>query len=163
MVLSSQDVSRKKRILVITGTTGFDSLVRNIDEDRSLEQDFDIVLQTGDGSYIPKYKPSFKFDKMIMNTLQDYDFFITHAGAGTVYHLLENQKRLLVVPNTDRADKHQVELAQHVNFQQLCSVCFHVQEISSFIKNIEYKTQHLKSYNKMEFNAAQNILNYIYE
>lgn len=162
-MLSSPGVFNKQRILVITGTTGFDSLVRYIDEDRDLELQYEFVLQTGDGSYQPQYKRYFTFDKHLKASLDQYDFFITHAGAGSIFMLLEQQKRVLVVPNTERADKHQIELAQYVQAQRLCAVCFDVPQVTQVIRDIDKKTQHLKPYKKVEFNAVKDVLRYIYE
>ncbi len=71
-MLNSQVVSKKNRVLVITGTTGFDSLVRKIDESRELEKGYDITLQTGEGAYQPKHKPSFDFDKGLKDRLHEY-------------------------------------------------------------------------------------------
>ena len=153
----------KTRVLVITGTTGFDSLIKEIDECRELEKNFEFVLQTGDGKYLPKFKKFIDFDKTLSKKLNDYDFFITHAGAGTIFMLLEQGKRVLVVPNTDRADKHQLELAQYVSSSQLCAVCLNVKEVVSFINEIDMKTAQLMPYEKKEFNATREILRYIYE
>ncbi|WMP16165.1 PssE/Cps14G family polysaccharide biosynthesis glycosyltransferase [Thiothrix lacustris] len=163
MTLSLQDASKKPRILVITGTTGFDSLVRKIDESRELEAAYDITLQTGEGVYKPKNKPSFDFDRGLKDHLAEYDFFITHAGAGTIFMLLEQKKRVLVVPNTERADKHQAELAQYVKSQNLCAVCQNVQGIAQAINTIDSSTENLQPYEKVEFNAVQEVLRYIYE
>ncbi|MEB4592643.1 PssE/Cps14G family polysaccharide biosynthesis glycosyltransferase [Candidatus Thiothrix sp. Deng01] len=158
-----QGASKRKRILVITGTTGFDSLVRNIDENRELEGGFDITLQTGDGAYKPRYKSFFDFDKGLKNRLSEYDFFITHAGAGTIFMLLEQKMRVLVVPNTERADKHQIELAQYVKSNNLCAVCQNVSDVAMAITEIDRTTQNLQPYEKVEFNAVRDLLRYIYE
>lgn len=160
---SSQDVSRKQRILVITGTTGFDSLLRHIDESRELENKYDIILQTGESTYQPKYKACFDFDKGLKDKLDEYDFFITHAGAGTIFMLLEHKKRVLVVPNTERADKHQIELAQYVKSNNLCAVCQNVADVAQAINEIDSRTQNLQPYAKLEFNAVRDVLRYIYE
>lgn len=153
----------KKRILVITGTTGFDSLVQAIDENRELDSMYDIVLQIGEGNYKPKYKEFFAFDRDLKEKISEYDFFITHAGAGTIFMLLEHGKRVLVVPNTERADKHQIELAEYVRSSHLCAICPDVRDIAQCILNINYATSNLHTYQKKEFNAAREILNYIYE
>lgn len=158
-----QGAYNKRRILVITGTTGFDSLIRNIDENREIENKYDIVLQTGEGLYQPRYKQCFAFDRELNDKLSDYDFFITHAGAGTIFMLLERGKRVLVVPNTDRADKHQLELANYVGSSQLCAVCMNVGDVVEHIENIEFSTSGLNTYKKKEFSAAREILSYIYE
>jgi beta-1,4-N-acetylglucosaminyltransferase len=163
VTLNLQDASKKTRVLVITGTTGFDSLVRKIDESRELEKRYDITLQTGEGAYKPQYKASFDFDKGLKDRLAEYDFFITHAGAGTIFMLLEQKKRVLVVPNTERADKHQTELAQYVKSQNLCAVCPDVQGVAEAISVIDNSTQNLQPYEKVEFNAVREVLRYIYE
>ncbi|MBU0656924.1 MAG: hypothetical protein KJ914_17515 [Gammaproteobacteria bacterium] len=162
-MLNLQDVYNRKRVLVITGTTGFDSLIQAIDENRELENAYDIVLQIGEGTYKPKHKTYFEFDNQLKQKISEYDFFITHAGAGTIFMLLEYGKRVLVVPNTDRADKHQIELAQYVGSSHLCAVCPDVASIAEHIENINFTTSGLHSYEKKEFSAAREILNYIYE
>ncbi|MEN9501422.1 MAG: hypothetical protein RI964_707 [Pseudomonadota bacterium] len=158
-----QEDCKKQRILVITGTTGFDSLIKNIDECRELEHNYEFVLQIGEGKYLPKFKKFIQFDKTLNKKLDDYDFFITHAGAGTIFMLLEQRKRVLVVPNTDRADKHQLELANYVLSSQLCAVCLNVNDIVPYIDDIDVKTARLMPYEKKEFNATREILRYIYE
>ncbi len=160
---SQADCNRKQRVLVITGTTGFDSLIKCIDERRELEEGYEFVLQTGEGEYVPKFKKFFQFDKSLSEKINHYDFFITHAGAGTIFMLLERKKRVLVVPNTDRADKHQLELAQYVRSSQLCAVCLNVNEVPQYITQIDAKTSDLMPYEKKEFNATREILRYIYE
>jgi beta-1,4-N-acetylglucosaminyltransferase len=77
--------------------------------------------------------------------------------------LLEQKKRVLVVPNTERADKHQTELAQYVKSQNLCAVCEDVQSIAQAISVIDQSTQNLQPYEKVEFNAVRDVLRYIYE
>lgn len=159
---SSQDVSRKLRILVMTGTTGFDSLVRVIDLDRDLESLADIVIQVGHGKYLPVNKSFFIFDENIKDKLEGYHFFVTHAGAGSIFTLLEQGKRALVVPNTERADKHQVELVKYVQDNQLCAVCWDVREVPQVVREIEVRTRHLQAYQKHEFGAVNQLLDYIY-
>lgn len=157
---NSQAASDKVRILVITGTTGFESLLRNIDECRELEQDYELVLQTGGSEYQPQYKAYFSFDQNLQGSLDQYDFFITHAGAGSIFMLLEHERRVLVVPNTEREDKHQLELANYVRDQGLCAVC-DVADVAEVIKEIKMRTAGLKPYKKVEFHATQDILDYI--
>lgn len=159
---SLPDACNKRRILVITGTTGFDSLVKTIDEARGLESDYDITLQIGEGRYTPRYKKFFDFDRHLKLKLCAYDFFITHAGAGTLFTLLEQGRRVLVVPNTERADKHQRELAAYVGLQGWCAVCNEVSDVVQCIADIEHQTDQLRTYAKVEFNAEHEILRYIY-
>ncbi|EIJ34380.1 PssE/Cps14G family polysaccharide biosynthesis glycosyltransferase [Thiothrix nivea] len=161
-MLNSQGVYNKKRILVITGTTGFDSLVKSIDAARELENDYEIVLQTGEGKYLPCHKKYFAFDADLKQKLGDYDYFVTHAGAGTIFMLLEYRKPVLVVPNTERADKHQTELAGYVGSNSLCAVCDKVEHVADSIQNIAQLTANLRPYAKVEFFAARDILDYIY-
>lgn len=107
------------RVLVTVGTTSFDSLIRVLDQQ---SDKIEYVFQTATGKYCAKFHKSEKFINDIDSLYGKYDLIITHAGAGTVYKLLDDVIPFIVVPNTERSDKHQLELAQFVNIHSFAKV-----------------------------------------
>lgn len=106
-----------KRIFVTVGTTPFPRLINAASV---LQGRYECYYQTGDVELPPQY---FKFLVNIESHVKAADLVICHCGAGTVYALLEQRKRILVVPNLDRSDKHQLELAEYVDRENLGQVC----------------------------------------
>ncbi|NMU71939.1 glycosyltransferase, partial [Vibrio parahaemolyticus] len=102
-------------ILVTVGTTAFDVLITVIDESFKHDQSVNIIAQISSSSnYTPKYIESFEFSDDFDSFVESADIIITHAGAGSVYSMLEKGKKLVVVPNLTRVDDHQLELAKYV-------------------------------------------------
>jgi len=96
------------KVLVTVGTTAFDSMIEYLD----VNFDFNnAIFQIGPGTYFPTKHPFIKFQRNLENDYVNFDIIITHAGAGTVYACLERKKKLIVVPNLERVDSHQLELA----------------------------------------------------
>ncbi|MEZ8018169.1 PssE/Cps14G family polysaccharide biosynthesis glycosyltransferase [Vibrio splendidus] len=121
-------------ILVTVGTTAFDELIAVIDEKFEGDKSVDIVAQTSSSSiYTPKNFESFRFSDDFQSYVDSADLIVTHAGAGSVYSMLENRKKLVVVPNLTRADNHQIELAQYVQENNFAVSCFDLAELQSCI------------------------------
>lgn len=102
-----------KNVLVTVGTTPFDSLFRAI-ETCELPADWNVECQIASGDYTPTNFNWFRFHENFDEKLVKADFVISHAGAGTVFQLLELGKKCIVVANLERKDKHQQELSQYV-------------------------------------------------
>jgi beta-1,4-N-acetylglucosaminyltransferase len=120
------------KIFVTVGTTPFDTLIRFCDE--NLDSSLAITMQiSNDASYIPKRFDHIKFTKDIISSYQSADLVITHAGAGTIFTLLEMRKRIIVVPNLDRDDSHQKDLAGVVEKRNWGLVCWHYQDLPELI------------------------------
>ena len=98
------------KVFVTVGTTRFPSLIRYFDQPSRSE----IVLQTADPGYQPKHVTAFDFTGDVRRYHEWADVIVTHAGAGSVYDLLERKRRIVVVPNLERSDKHQLDLARYV-------------------------------------------------
>jgi len=98
------------KILVTVGTTPFVPLTEYFDRQVA---GLKTKIQCGDGP-LPSDVDGFRFSKEIEKEIDNADLVVTHAGAGSVYKLLEKQKPLLVVPNLERRDQHQAELANYV-------------------------------------------------
>ncbi|PMJ38246.1 hypothetical protein BCU24_21110 [Vibrio cyclitrophicus] len=99
-------------IFVTVGTTPFNSLVKFVDGISN--QKYDIKMQISNGTYKPENHSFFSFDKDIDKYYHDADVILTHAGAGSIYKLLEMNKKIIVFPNTDRQDLHQFDIARYV-------------------------------------------------
>ena len=83
-------------ILVTDGTTAFDELIAVIDEKFEGDKSVDIVAQTSSSSiYTPKNFESFRFSDDFQSYVDSADLIVTHAGAGSVYSMLENRKKLV--------------------------------------------------------------------
>ncbi len=99
------------RVLVTVGTTTFPSLVRYFDRPAPC---CDVVIQHADPARTLRHARGFAFSDQLQEWYAWADVVVTHAGAGTVYALLEARRRVVVVPNLERVDKHQRDLASHV-------------------------------------------------
>jgi beta-1,4-N-acetylglucosaminyltransferase len=120
------------RVFITVGTTPFDSLIRFCDE--NLDQALAITMQISkDATYIPKRFDHITFTSDIHSCYQSADLVVTHAGAGTIFTLLEMRKRIIVVPNLDRVDSHQKDLAGVVERKQWGQVCWRFQDISELL------------------------------
>lgn len=120
------------KILITVGTTPFDSLIRFCDE--NLDMSLDVTMQISIGaSYIPKRFVCFKFANDILKHYREADVVITHAGAGTIFTLLEMGKRIVVFPNLDRDDRHQQDLAAVVGHRRWGIVCWRFEDLPEII------------------------------
>jgi beta-1,4-N-acetylglucosaminyltransferase len=136
------------KIFITVGTTPFDALIRFCDE--NLDAALVVTMQiSNDASYIPKRFDSFKFTKDIISCYQDADIIITHAGAGTIFTLLEMGKRIIVVPNLDRDDSHQKDLAGVVERNKWGLVCWSNQDLAELVMSAQHFT--MTPYQRQEF------------
>ena len=116
------------KVFVTTGTTDFTQLIEAV---LTLSDDYEVVVQTPT-TY--KNTPNCRFFDFVKNIADYYqwaDIIITHAGAGSVYKLLELEKKILVVPNLTRKDKHQSQLANYVRDNNYGGVCFDLNTLAS--------------------------------
>lgn len=113
-------------LLVTVGTTPFDSLIRELDiligqgrHGSNLRARFQVSAAA---TYFPVNGTWIRFSSEIRDEYQQADIVVCHAGAGTVFTLLEMQKRIVVVPNISRRDKHQLDIATWVDSNQYALV-----------------------------------------
>ncbi len=116
------------KIFVTVGNSRYDSLVQAIDTYLANNQ-YDVTIQIADGGYIPQNHDYIRYTEDIEKYFDEADLVITHAGAGTVFHLLESQKNMLVIPNQERLDKHQLDLTDYLRRNNLAIVCYQLQKI----------------------------------
>ncbi|MGD8117108.1 PssE/Cps14G family polysaccharide biosynthesis glycosyltransferase [Vibrio sp. TRT 29B02] len=126
------------KILITVGTTAFDKLIEAIDRSFDCDNTVSIIAQVSShSSYTPKNFQSFAFSDEFQSYVDVADIVVTHAGAGSVYSMLESGKKLVVVPNLTRADDHQLELARYVEHNHFAVSCFDLNDIRGCISLAE--------------------------
>jgi UDP-N-acetylglucosamine transferase subunit ALG13 len=138
------------KIFVTVGTTSFNSLIRFIDESFDKKQ-YEIIFQIAEGKFHPENFQYFKFSGNIEQYYTDCDIVITHAGAGSIYRLLELKKKIIIVPNLERIDKHQIEIAEYMKEKEHALVCMELIELQSVINRI--MNTELKEFKREDFFA----------
>lgn len=147
------------KLLVTVGTTKFDSLIRAVDHVLDGYAKCDSVFQIADGEYIPKNGQYFDYIENIEQHYNPSDLVITHAGAGTIYRLLELDKKIIVVPNLDRVDKHQVDIS---NFMELGGHLLVARNVDSIADCMEKSREFAPvRFHKVGFFKAKNIADFI--
>lgn len=147
------------KILVTVGTTRFDSLITAVETSQFL-QSHEVTVQCANGQKSKNFDCT-EFIEDIDAAYQQADLIITHAGAGSVFRLLEAGQRILVVPNLEREDDHQKELAQFVDDSQYGLVCYDLARLDETLHRAA--TFSAEPYKKTEFHAAQEIVEWIKE
>lgn len=137
------------KILVTVGTTSFDTLIQFLDEFKSSYQ-YDFIFQIADGIYIPKNHEYFRFDNNLWEKYKDI-FVITHCGAGSFYYLLEQRIKFIGVPNLERVDQHQTDIANFVRNENLSTICFDFEELGQELSSQHFLSFVSKSYEKDSF------------
>tara|TARA_Y100000588_G_scaffold154897_1_gene168939 strand:+ start:11582 stop:12040 length:459 start_codon:yes stop_codon:yes gene_type:complete len=146
-------------ILITVGTTSFDSLVRHVDSLASELDNINLTFQIAGGDYVPRYGIFFEFSKEIESYYKDSDLIITHAGAGTIYRLLELGKKFIIVPNMERVDKHQSDIADYMEQNSHALV---LKDFSQLPELIELaKVFNFKTYAKERFFVGKSIADFI--
>lgn len=148
-----------KKVLVTVGTTSFDSLFKCLDK-CAIPSDWKLECQIANGDYHPKSGTWFNFDSTFEHKLVDSDFVITHAGAGTVYRLLELGKTCIVVANLERKDQHQKELTQFVREHNYALGIESLGDLQSAIDALARFTP--ATYKKTPFFFADKLQQHIY-
>lgn len=141
-------------IFVTVGHTHYDSLFRSIDQYLSPEQ-YLVTNQIADGAYSPKQHEFFRFVDSTSELIDQADIVVTHAGAGSVFNLLEAGKKVVVVPNFERVDKHQEDLASFVENNKYGCVCWDLSQIEKCI--VTAKTNDFNMYKRTPFSGYSTI------
>lgn len=101
------------RIFLTVGTTPFDDLIRVCDKELSTAHK--VVMQISPyATYKPINFPYFEYGSDIDSYIEDAEIIISHAGAGSVYSILEKRKRAIFVPNFRMKDDHQEDICRYV-------------------------------------------------
>jgi beta-1,4-N-acetylglucosaminyltransferase len=144
------------KFVTTVGTTGFDSLIRKIDALASKFSEHVFLSQIGPGIFQPINHPYIVYEDDFFARHPDA-VLITHCGAGTVYDLLETKRRFIAVPNLERADPHQIELAQFLQRNSYAPVCFEVDDLSEVFETRAWETFLFSAYEKKPFFRADEL------
>lgn len=136
------------KVFVTVGTTPFDDLIKYLDD-----QDWngvEIIAQISEkATFKPKNIEWFEFCDNIDFYYKNYNVIISHAGAGSVYKLLELNKKCIFVPNTSMKDNHQEDICRFLSENNFAEILR--------LKNKEQKTKELiEKTVKTEFNSYTN-------
>lgn len=151
------DTATACKVLVTAGTTGFDALIEAVDR---LGRK-DVVFQIGPGTYIPQSGQHFRFRHNLQAEAKDYELIVSHAGAGTVYAALESGWNLIVVPNLQRHDKHQRELAAYLEQNHLSRVCWDLAALGACIDDALQDHSDTLHYVKEPFRLPDHLLHWL--
>jgi beta-1,4-N-acetylglucosaminyltransferase len=126
------------KIFITVGTTKFDSLIEYLDN--NLNKEDDILFQIAEGKYQPKNFKFINYTTEINNLYKEYDYIITHAGSSSIYKLLKLRKKMIIVPNLERIDKHQLDIAHFVDTQNYAVCCQDFEKIIPTLKKLPSST-----------------------
>ncbi|MCV2883272.1 hypothetical protein OE749_01005 [Aestuariibacter sp. AA17] len=143
-------------IFVTVGTTCFDELIGYMDV-LAKHYEHQIILQTGPSTYIPSNASYFDFTNDIEAMYDKADIIVSHAGAGSTYKLLELEKPLILVPNLERVDKHQSDIATFMENNRHALVAWEYVQIPKMIDKIVQNTVVLKPFKKKAFFAQERL------
>ena len=143
----------KNKVLITTGTTEFKSLMEKA---ISLHRNntFEITLQCPT-IINEEGMNTFQFTKNIDSYYKNADIIVSHAGAGSCYNLLEMGIQPIVIPNMERRDKHQAQLAKYLEEKNYCLVCWDLKNLENLI--LSFNKQNFSNYTKTPFSKAEDI------
>ena len=123
-------------IFVTTGSTLFDELFDHVDSlPSSIRQR--ITCQTGPSKKKPNVYKNIQFVDNIDEYYHSSNIVVCHAGAGTVFRLLELNKKIIVIPNLSRIDNHQIDLANFIRINNLGLVLNDLTDLSESLVSIQ--------------------------
>lgn len=111
-----------KSIFITVGTTPFDELIKFCDENIDISK-FEVLAQVSSSAiYKPKNIESIDFTNNVQELYNNTDIIISHAGAGSVYNLLELNKKIIFVPNFTMKDNHQKDICRFIKDNNYATV-----------------------------------------
>lgn len=135
-------------IFLTVGTTSFDTLVKAVDTGSHAKN---TVMQIADGNYAPKMARSFSFQLGIQEYIDKADVVVCHAGAGSIFRLLQAGLVPLVVPNTERQDKHQLEIARWLERKRYAVVAMNPSEVNLALDSYIKRRQECVQFSEQRF------------
>lgn len=120
-------------IFVTVGTTEFNGLAEAAD---NLDIKEEVIIQKANGKYIPKNHKSFKFSDSFDSYLEKADIVVTHGGAGTIFKLLDMNKKIIAIANEERDDLHQSDLIKKLSDEGYLLWCKKPSKLAKSIKEI---------------------------
>ena len=126
------------KIFITVGTTKFDSLIEYLDNNLGTKND--VLFQIANGEYHPKNFKFINYTTKIDQLYKEYDYIITHAGSSSIYKLLNLRKKMIVIPNLERADNHQLDIADFVDTHNYAICCQDFKSIIPSLKKLPSST-----------------------
>lgn len=155
------------KIFVTVGTTPFDSLAQYADTQllaalefrlsKSLTDQIEITIQYADGTYTPQQHESFRYVADFSERVKSADLIVCHAGAGTVYPLLRAGQSFIAVPNLERADPHQKDLAAYLQHNGYAPVAWRIDELAERVQVRLEGTFVATPFSEPEFFASESL------
>ncbi len=150
------------KIFIVVGTqVPFDRLVKAMDNWAEHNKDFEITAQTGNTTYQAKnikcltYLSPVDFDDLFNRS----DIIIGHAGTGTIFSALENEKPIIVMPRLSKFNEHRNDhqLSTAKSFEALLGlkVIYDESKIDEELKDI----REMKPLKKISKYASEELLN----
>jgi beta-1,4-N-acetylglucosaminyltransferase len=140
-------------IFVTVGTTPYNDLFQHLSFIENSSWHFD--CQTADAEVSYANLTCFDYTPNWQSHIEKADLVITHAGAGSVYKLLEMGKKIMVIPNLERIDHHQLDLANYVEKNGYALVCRVLNDIEQVIAKAEQYAP--TPYEKIDFFKGDEI------
>ena len=178
---TAADTNNEAHCLVTVGTTEFNDLMVNIDEqcDRFLDVLASkkgincLTIQKGRGKYIPtkiiKRNQEIKALNHInvieytssgqefQNLLKKSSLIISHAGAGSILESLRLKKQIFVVVNDTLMHNHQMEICRPLAKDKYLYYSPNVKQFIDTLKSADFSK--LKLYPEPDYNAFPKLLN----
>ncbi len=148
------------RALVTTGTTQFQGLLRAADDLALKQPAWEFLFQVGHTPFRPRGGECFTFSDRIEDEFRSADLVISHAGAGTMFTLARERIRAIVVPNLERADHHQTELAGYFESKSYCLMSRTLEDLEELFERQADFTPHPfdeKPFDTASFIADMNL------
>lgn len=146
-------------IFITVGTTPFDKLIALCDRALNVDE-HNVKAQISNlAEYVPANFESFAYTGDILDCYNWADVVVAHAGSGTLFQLLEMNKKTIFVPNNIHKDAHQNDLCRYVQNNNFAFVLNEYEEINSLIDRIaEYD---FNLYRKENSNIAEFVVELI--
>lgn len=98
-------------IFVTVGTTGFDELIKFIDQ-FCINYNEEFITQIGPGAYVPQNCKYFRYAPSLQEYFQDASIIISHGGLATATEVIKLNKPLIAIEDRTQPDRHQREILQ---------------------------------------------------
>ena len=145
------------KVFITIGTTPFDELIKLCDKNIDLNS-FQVLAQISDkAKYRPKNIEFIEFTNKIMTLYNKADIIISHAGAGSIYNLLELQKKSIFVPNFIMKDGHQNDICKFIENNNYAKVM----NLKNININTILKDTYKKQFNKYKKQDSDDLINEI--
>lgn len=127
-------------IFVTVGSVApFDELIQEVDVLAGIERASvrDMVMQIGNGKYVPKNARWFRFESDLSTWYSQSDLIITHNGAGTLFEILPLKKKVIVIPNPNTIQLENLDIVIKLAQNGHILSCLRVEDIGTAIRRAE--------------------------